>query len=350
MKLTEFNKTPAMARDKVVETLTKNYGFTPYDLKDAQKLEQLKADLQVRRESIIASLPFNTYHKDARYTANLLLSEAVVLMIKALPMDDMDNMQDTESDCGCDDDCEGDCGCESCGSNKEEQPAVVAMKPMGAPMETTTAGGMAVSSKPMSPADKVKEIRAFENRIKEAMKKPMSSTKMAKIESLNKKVMEVRKSLAEKTIYTDLKHLIEQDLEKAETVLAARSLVDELQDMVAELSELQNERLSAIVDQMVYEFGADQAAQFKANVDGAIAPLLDQIKQAKETVNNAVLGVQGEAPMQDMGDMPTGDMATDEPQTDLPDPLNDTPAEDPTGGDDSASGPTDDPLGRKMKS
>ena len=337
MKLTEFNKTPAMARDKVVETLTKNYGFTPYDLKDAQKLEQLKADLQVRRESIIASLPFNTYHKDARYTANLLLSEAVVLMIKALPMDGMDNIEDMEKECGCDDD-------------KEEQPAVVAMKPMGAPMETTTAGGMAVSSKPMSPADKVKEIRAFENRIKEAMKKPMSSTKMAKIESLNKKVMEVRKSLAEKTIYTDLKHLIEQDLEKAETVLAARSLVDELQDMVAEMSELQNERLSAIVDQMVYEFGADQAAQFKANVDGAIAPLLDQIKQAKETVNNAVLGVQGEAPMQDMGDMPTGDMATDEPQTDLPDPLNDTPAEDPTGGDDSASGPTDDPLGRKMKS
>ena len=99
---------------------------------------------------------------------------------------------------------------------------------------------------------------------------------------------------------------------------------------------------------MSYQYGADKASAFNANVATQLETLLASAKSAKEAVNNEVLVLTGEAPAQsDMApaDSDLGDMETDaDDGTDL-----EAPADDLTGGDDSASGPEENPLGRAKK-
>jgi hypothetical protein len=146
-----------------------------------------------------------------------------------------------------------------------------------------------------------------------------------------------------------LKALLEQEVEKAEIVIAAKSLVDELQNMIEDLGKLQNDELGAIVDQMSYQYGGDAAANFNTAVASQLETLLGSLKTAKEAVNNEVLVLTGEAPAtSDMAatDSDLGDMGT-EPEVDGSD-IED-PVDDLAGGTDAASGPVDEPLGRAAK-
>jgi hypothetical protein len=138
----------------------------------------------------------------------------------------------------------------------------------------------------------------------------------------------------------------EQDLEKAETVLASQQLVDEFQTMIEDLGKMQNETLGALVDKMTNEFGADAAANFNNGMMGTIDQMLEMARQAKESAQNEVLKLQGE--------QPATSMTSDEPEAELDndDSLEiDTgaDADAPASGDDSAAGPLDEPLGRAKK-
>ena len=137
-----------------------------------------------------------------------------------------------------------------------------------------------------------------------------------------------------------------EDLEQAETVLASKNLVDTLQGMIEDLGKMQNEDLAAITDQMQNQFGVDQAGNFNANVNGIIDNLLNAAKEAKESVNNEVLTLQGEAPASTMADDPAMDMPADDEGDSLE---IEEPVDAETDGDDSASGPLDEPLGRAKK-
>ena len=145
----------------------------------------------------------------------------------------------------------------------------------------------------------------------------------------------------------EIKKLLEQEVEKAEIVIAAKSIVDELQNMIEDLGKLQNDELGAIVDQMSYQYGGDAAANFNTAVASQLETLLGSIKSAKEAVNNEVLVLTGEAPAQ--SDMSATDSDLGDMGTDIEDPVDDLPADDLTGGDDAASGPVDEPLGRAKK-
>ena len=61
---------------------------------------------------------------------------------------------------------------------------------------------------------------------------------------------------------------------------------------------------------MQNQFGVDKAGSFNANVNGIIDNLLNAAKEAKESVNNEVLMLQGEAPASTMADDPAMDMQT----------------------------------------
>jgi len=118
--------------------------------------------------------------------------------------------------------------------------------------------------------------------------------------------------------------------------------------MIEQLGKMQNDELGAVVDQMSYQYGADKASAFNQSVASQLETLLGSLKSAKEAINNEVLVLTGEAPAQsDMApaDSDLGDMETDaDAGTDL-----EAPADDLTGGDDSASGPEENPLGRAEK-
>ena len=97
--------------------------------------------------------------------------------------------------------------------------------------------------------------------------------------------------------------LFESEMGRSETVLAAKSMVDEIQDMLEKLSKMQNEQMPALIDTIRDQIGAEQADAFK----GAMTPVLANLYQAlttsresSDTAARALAGEQVEQPM-DMG-------------------------------------------------
>jgi len=72
--------------------------------------------------------------------------------------------------------------------------------------------------------------------------------------------------------------------------LAAQDLVDKMQDMVEEVSELQFKDLPALVESIKNQVGVDQAMQFNTDATGALAGLLQNLQGAKQQLE-AALGV-----------------------------------------------------------
>jgi hypothetical protein len=260
MKLNDLQSTYETKISRINHWLEETYGFKVFDKIDVEKLFQVKADLDAQRESLKNSLPFNSYHTHPDYTKNILLSEAIVLMIGQVPDEAVDQMQNADGE-----------------------------------------------DSPVGSVDT--EIPVPESNEKETVKE-------------------------------------QEDLEKAETVLASQQMVDEFQQIIEDLGKMQNETLGALVDRMTYEFGADAAANFSNNMNATIQGLLDGAREAKEKAQNEVLTLQGEQPASTMDTDADGSMDTD---MDTPSDDDSLELDEPASGDDSASGPEDEPLGRAKK-
>ena len=153
----------------------------------------------------------------------------------------------------------------------------------------------------------------------------------------------MKREKLEEGLLAQLNTLLESDAAEAEVLMAARGMVDELQDMIEKLGKLQNDQLGPLTDEMAYSHGPERAASFKDAVNDAVAGLLGQARATKDTVNDAVLVLNGEAPADDMSadDVIGGDMQDD---------FEDDVEVDFASGDEAASGPNDEPLGRAKRS
>ena len=299
MNISEFEKPANEKLAKINEALDTLYGFKVYDTIDIKKLYDVKKDLKTKLAELEASLPFNTANTDPRYMKHVLLAEAIDQMIEAKKKDH-DKDGDIDSD------------------------------------DYLAARDKAIK-KAMGKDKKEKDV-------KEELTDKQKKLPPALQKAIAKKQGDKPKDKVEEKV-NSLKALLEQEVEKAEIVIAAKSLVEELQDMIEQLGKMQNDELGAVVDQMSYQYGADKAASFNQAVASQLETLLASIKTAKEAVNNEVLVLTGEAPAQSDMAPADSDLGTmDDDGEDL-----EAPADDLTGGDDSASGPEEEPLGRAKK-
>ena len=119
-------------------------------------------------------------------------------------------------------------------------------------------------------------------------------------------------------------YLVEGELETAEAVLAAKDMVDSVQDMITDASKMLNEELPPLLDTIRDQVGTAQADQFKNTVTSALQGLMDALNGARDALDNgarSLAGEQIEAPM-DMaaapvtpgmpGQMPPADMGSEE--------------------------------------
>lgn len=143
----------------------------------------------------------------------------------------------------------------------------------------------------------------------------------------------------------NLSVLLENEIEEAEVVAAARNFGSQLQSMVEKIGRLQNEDLGPVVDQMRLSFGNDTAQQFFNSVNGELQTILDNLRSAKDNIEVLVGEVATGQPVSN--DMDSFDVNVDTDQGDL-DLGVDLPA-DEFGGDPAASGALDEPLGRAKK-
>lgn len=135
------------------------------------------------------------------------------------------------------------------------------------------------------------------------------------------------------------RRLTEGEQEKSEVILAAKDMVDTLQDMIEDLSRMVNEQMPPMLDSIRDQIGSEQADQFGQAVSQTLTTLLDSARTSREQVDAAARSLTGEqaAPMSMPAD--AGNQAP-APEVDLGDETGDE-----FGASDAAAGGSM-PMGR----
>jgi hypothetical protein len=113
---------------------------------------------------------------------------------------------------------------------------------------------------------------------------------------------------AESRLRRAMRRLNESEIQQAQVVLAAQDMVDKMQGMLEDVSELQFKELPALVDSIKNQVGIDQATQFNTDATAALTGLLQNLQGTKQQLDAALGVVTGTAPPPDAG-MVAPDMA-----------------------------------------
>ncbi|MEY2925018.1 MAG: hypothetical protein RLZZ337_1566 [Bacteroidota bacterium] len=141
----------------------------------------------------------------------------------------------------------------------------------------------------------------------------------------------------------------EGEIGRAEAALAAKDMVDSIQDMVEKVSKMQAEQLPSLVDTIrdQSQMGEETANQFKTTMGQLLTDLATTLSQAREAADNSARQLAGEqvsTPMSGMGDTMSGNPPAGIPDADMTD-MDD---EDDFAAVDAAAGGTE-PMGREKR-
>lgn len=96
--------------------------------------------------------------------------------------------------------------------------------------------------------------------------------------------------------------LLEGELETAEVVLAAKDMVDTVQDMITDASKMQNEELPPLLDSIRDQVGTAEADAFESTVTSALQGLMEALKAARDALDSGARVLAGEQqPMTQQG-------------------------------------------------
>jgi len=116
--------------------------------------------------------------------------------------------------------------------------------------------------------------------------------------------------------------LKESEVQQAQVVLAAQDMVDSIQGMIEDATEMQYKELPALVDSIRNQIGMEQANQFNTDVTAALTGLVQSLqgtKQSFETALGVVTGQAQPAPALDAA-MAGADAGAMQPGAELPAP------------------------------
>jgi hypothetical protein len=88
--------------------------------------------------------------------------------------------------------------------------------------------------------------------------------------------------------------LKESEVQQAQVVLAAQDMVDKMQSMLEDTTEMQFKELPALVDSIRNQIGMEQATQFNADVTAALQGLVQNLQGAKQQLETALGVVTGQ--------------------------------------------------------
>lgn len=134
-----------------------------------------------------------------------------------------------------------------------------------------------------------------------------------------------------------------EEVEKSQVVLAAQDMVDSVQKMLEQVSDMLVKEMPALIDSVQSEIGVNEAEQFSSQATEALGALTASLTQAKTALQGALNVVTGqgggmEDPSafdggDDMGDMDMGDMDMGGDDMDLgADMPDEEPAAEPVAG------------------
>jgi plasmid stabilization system protein ParE len=88
--------------------------------------------------------------------------------------------------------------------------------------------------------------------------------------------------------------LVEGEVGNAEVLLAAKDMVDSVQDAIEKVGKMQNEQLPQLLDSIRDQIGSEQAEAFKNAVGTTLDTLMQNLQSAREGVDNGVRVLSGE--------------------------------------------------------
>lgn len=148
-----------------------------------------------------------------------------------------------------------------------------------------------------------------------------------------------------------LSKLIENDLDQAELVLAAKSMAQDLQDMTEKVAKMRVDDLLPLVDRIKETFDQATGEQYQRVVDGELEKLQNELTVSKDVLDNQANILNGDV----SGDMGMGlddvDATTDmdmEVDTDVGVDIDPELEIDPFAAADANAGGVE-PMGRAQK-
>jgi len=92
-------------------------------------------------------------------------------------------------------------------------------------------------------------------------------------------------------------YLSEGEVQQAQVVLAAQDMVDKMQSMIEDSTEMQFKELPALVDSIKNQIGQEQAAQFNNDAQAALSGLVQNLQGSKQQLEQASGVVTGQGPV-----------------------------------------------------
>jgi len=91
--------------------------------------------------------------------------------------------------------------------------------------------------------------------------------------------------------------LTESEIQTAQVVLAAQDMIDRIQGMLEDISEMQFKDLPALTDSIKNDMGVEQSQQFQSQASQALTTLLQAVQAGKTELEGAQGVLTGQAPV-----------------------------------------------------
>lgn len=182
--------------------------------------------------------------------------------------------------------------------------------PGTAPTAGTAPGATATPGQPpVNPAQMgmqiAKQKKALQDQLKAAQEQ---------VRNIQKQLSQPNLGMAETTRIAK-RRLRESEIQQAQVVLAAQDMVDQIQKMLEQISEMQFKDLPALTDSIRNDMGIDQATKFQADATAALSTLLGAVQAGKTQLEGAQAVLTGQAPVvpgeEDLAADPTADLDAD---------------------------------------
>jgi len=177
---------------------------------------------------------------------------------------------------------------------------------------TTPAPATAQSAKPAQPAIDPNKLKAAQDKL--AKGQTISADEQKLINAASAAQTQMQEQRLRRAFLT----LKESEVQQAQVVLAAQDMVDSMQGMIEDATEMQYKELPALVDSIRNQIGVEQANQFNTDATAALTGLVQSLQGAKQQLETALGVVTGQAPAPalDAG-VPAPDAATPAVPTDM---------------------------------
>lgn len=155
-----------------------------------------------------------------------------------------------------------------------------------------------------------------------------------------------------KNLTESLIRLMEDEMDRAELVLAAKAILDKLQDMAEDLAKIEADDVLPLLDGIRSQFGPQVSDNLNSAATETLRSALEAVKSSKDRIGQVVQNMEGVVTGDGSNDMSMNAGTDEETPADLGGDMGDTseqPAADAdTGGDEGAdelAGQIDDILG-----